>query len=483
MSGRHENYNLLEERWIPVLMANGEHKRVGIKEALAKAGRIRQIAASNPMDRFAIMRFLLALLYWCEGNPPDDLSEIPVDGFPPDWFAKLDENRDCFNLLGEGKRFYQWRRDGDSPLTAIYLIHEASPGDNTQHFSHSEEKGSGLCPACCAMGLLRLPVFATGGGAGKSPGVNAKPPFYMVFLGHSLAATLKLSWRQVSYMGIPAWVKPDTPLPKSGDVPFLLGLTWLSRRVWLGNPGECEASCAICGRRERLIYRSIFKGLGSTKTDEIRIWRDPHAIYEESKKGDITSLHAADVIGSSHAASGQWAKAVAGIIAKRPESPETKVWGVGFSTVQQCKFLEAIESKIPPLHLQGIQPHLEMFEQWQQQGTDMDRKVKKITDGDTPRKSDPKKIARQRSAVAAIRPDIEHRVSARLPELLTEDETAWVDAADEYAPLMKSIAKSLAPGFTAAALRRRDAIAELKPDMKPKAKRNKQTTRKKGGEK
>lgn len=66
------NYNLLEEKWIPVLWKDGHSGRVGIVEAFTQAGRIRQIAASNPMDRMAILRFLLALLYWCKGNPPDD---------------------------------------------------------------------------------------------------------------------------------------------------------------------------------------------------------------------------------------------------------------------------------------------------------------------------------------------------------------------------------------------------------------------------
>ena len=99
------DYNLLEEKWIPVLWKDGHSSRVGIIEALTQAGRIRQIAASNPMDRLAILRFLLALLYWCKGNPPDDKDSI--SSFPPDWFKKLDENKDCFNLLGEGKRFYQ----------------------------------------------------------------------------------------------------------------------------------------------------------------------------------------------------------------------------------------------------------------------------------------------------------------------------------------------------------------------------------------
>ncbi|MFH1069494.1 MAG: type I-E CRISPR-associated protein Cse1/CasA [Candidatus Glassbacteria bacterium] len=62
------SYNLLDEQWIPVLWADGKNSRVGIMEALTQAGRIRQVAASNPMDRFAVIRFLLALLYWCKDN-------------------------------------------------------------------------------------------------------------------------------------------------------------------------------------------------------------------------------------------------------------------------------------------------------------------------------------------------------------------------------------------------------------------------------
>jgi hypothetical protein len=45
------------------------------------------------------------------------------------------------------------------------------------------------------MGLLRLPVFATSGGRGKPPGINAKPPIYVIPLGLSLAETLRLSWK------------------------------------------------------------------------------------------------------------------------------------------------------------------------------------------------------------------------------------------------------------------------------------------------
>jgi hypothetical protein len=41
------NCHLLEENWIPVFWNNGNGGRVGIRAALAEAGRIRQVAASG----------------------------------------------------------------------------------------------------------------------------------------------------------------------------------------------------------------------------------------------------------------------------------------------------------------------------------------------------------------------------------------------------------------------------------------------------
>ena len=45
------NFNLLDERWIPVLYRDGRGERVGIRKAFEDAGSIRQTAAANPMDR------------------------------------------------------------------------------------------------------------------------------------------------------------------------------------------------------------------------------------------------------------------------------------------------------------------------------------------------------------------------------------------------------------------------------------------------
>jgi hypothetical protein len=61
-------FNLLSESWIPVLWVNGHPDRVGIRTALSDAWRIRQIAASNPMDNVSLLRFLLAVLMWCKDD-------------------------------------------------------------------------------------------------------------------------------------------------------------------------------------------------------------------------------------------------------------------------------------------------------------------------------------------------------------------------------------------------------------------------------
>jgi hypothetical protein len=47
------DFNLVDEPWVPILLHNGKVERYGIRETLLKAGNIRQLACSNPMDRAA----------------------------------------------------------------------------------------------------------------------------------------------------------------------------------------------------------------------------------------------------------------------------------------------------------------------------------------------------------------------------------------------------------------------------------------------
>lgn len=466
------DFNLLDEPWIPLLGTDGHFYRAGVMETLTGAGGIRGIAASNPMDRLAVLRFLLALLTWCRGDPPDESPPPPETGFPEDWFARLEEHRDGFNLLGDRKRFCQSRVKAEL-LSANYLVQEVPTGINPWHFRHATDEADGLCPACCALGLLRLPVFATSGGRGKPPGVNAKPPLYVVPVGPTLAGTLRLSWRASMNPGTPAWVDPEVPLPASGEVPLLTGLTWLPRRVWLEDPGE-PGPCIACGRSAPLIRRTVFAGIGSTKTDadgEGRIWRDPHAVYETVKiKGreSLQSLHASNALGSPDAAATQWARIAAGILGDRDPSLGRRLWLVGFATKDNDKYLEAAEMELDLPALddpERLARALESLRRWPGASKGIEKRFGDRSEGGAA------------SVLAAVRPEAEARVASILPDLLTGGDEAWKDAAaGAYAPLLRMTAGALAPGFTLEALRRRrrieaavpHALSEEKPKRKPR---------------
>jgi CRISPR-associated protein Cse1 family len=471
------HYNLLDQEWIPVLYHDGKMKRVGVHTAFAHAERIRQIAASNPMDRVAILRFFLALLYWCEGNPPDGAA--PGGALPSDWSAALDENRACFDLLGEGTRFYQRSSSDDKSgqLSANYLIQEVPTGTNLWHFRHSTDGKNGLCLSCCALGLLRLPLFATSGGRGKPPGVNAKPPVYVIPIGSSLADTLLLSWCNIPHpnLGTPTWENPGLELPQEGGVPLLTGLTWLPRRVWLGDPEEPEARCIACGLRDRLVRQCVFGGIGSTRSDEKgqgRVWNDPHVVRDGK---DV--VKPGNALGAPGAAAGQWAKILNGALNSHRLKRAPKAWVVSFATVQNDKYLEAMDFELP---LDGASDRdaiqeitAKRIELWWEEAAKL------------PRKAKPRKASRKHTeippVIAGIRPHIENRVFSMADELMAGSDDSWERAAREYSTMMATVAGSLSPGYTTAAVQRRRQLGRVMPDLKPSQKAAPKNDRKNRG--
>ncbi len=85
--------------------------------------------------------------------------------------------------------------------------------------------------------------------------------------------------------------------------------------------------------------------------------------------------------------------------------------------------------------------------------------------------------------VDGIRPHVEATVSVKVGELIAGGDEAWKQAASEYSPMMAALAKSLSPGYTIAAVKRRQEIASVKPNMRPNAKATKKPDPKKGGDK
>jgi len=463
------NFNLLEEGFIPVLWSDGKVGRVGIRRALAEAGGIRQIAASNPMDNVALLRFLLAVLYWCQGPPPSQGEKDKIlagAGFPPGWFGKLDQQKDCFNLLGEGKRFYQ-DKTAKRCRPTTELLQELPTGNNFRHFRRSDNPRDGLCPACCALGLMRLPLFSVSGLPDLKAGINGTPPIYVIPLGETLLGTLCLNWTRRESLGSPTWECSQEHTAPDAAIPLLAGLTALARRVWLHEPTE-PGPCSGCGSQQQSLIRTCeFQSAGAKQS---KSWDDPHVVYVQkaNSTGDVErrSMTAPDLTKSSFRLDRPWATLMAALLSSdkhRCVSGTTRLMVVGFAT-DQAKNIDVWERicTLPPCASgQSSDPAGEAITIWNEQGRKIPWRMKPKNS-----ESDGSQFV---SAVASIRPHVEARVSSNLADLLSQPEKAWPKAVDEYRQILPAVAGSLAPGFTVKATRRRGEIARALPDMTPKA--------------
>lgn len=474
MNQKTKNFNLLDEEWIPVLYRDGKRERVGIRKALEDAGKIRQIAASNPMDRVAILRFLLALLYWCKGNPPTNMDIVSNGEFPSEWFSKLDAHKDCFNLLGEGKRFYQ-DRDAHRPRAVTDLLQEIPSGNNFWHLRHSIDKKDGLCLACCAVGLLRLPLFSVSGLSGPGEpnlmaGINGVPPIYVVPLGAFLLETLTASWSPCMKPGVPAWVNPRVCTEPGKDVPVLLGLTLLSRRVFLHEPDKQADKCIGCGAKGMpIILTCEFQTAGRQENE---LWNDPHVVYRKETKRK--ALRAQDLTKpGTFRMDRPWPDVITHTVeTNRP----AVLLIVGFAT-NKAKNIDVWERTLELPSLESVRKTaVDKIKKWQKEGKGLARKMR------PPGKTTPsRKHVEIASVVAAIRPHVEDRVSAKAGDLLAGGDEGWEQAEEEYRSMMEVVARSLSPGFTTGALQWRKQIAGAVPDMRPRAESAKKPARKKGG--
>lgn len=269
-------------------------------------------------------------------------------------------------------------------------------------------------------------------------------------------------------------------------MPLLTGLTWLPRRVWLSTPRQIEGNCISCGSRARLITSAVFAGIGSTKTDADdsgRVWRDPHVVYEQGRKGGAAPLHARDALGSADAAAGQWAEVMASILRGGSvlddpgKTGNVSLWVVGFATVQNDKYLEAIEHTFPlPGTPDQAEALVKLVEQWRSETSSLVRKALPLH-----KKRGSQKHPELHASIAAIRPHVEGSVSAAMGNLIKGDVSAWKGAALQYHPMLEAVAQSLSPGFTTAAIQRRDQISRALLDMANKKAPARQAGTMKGG--
>lgn len=442
------SYNLLDENWIPVLYRDGRWERVGIRKALQDAGQLREVAASNPMDRVAVLRFLIALCIWLA----EDSGEKRGSGVSVKWRDLLKERKEAFELLGTSSRFFQYK-DAKRERTVTELLQEVPTGNNFVHFRHCIDGEEGLCLPCCAMGLLRLPMFNVSGLPGLKSGVNGVPPVYVVPIGETLDDTLKINCAGVTDAGTPLW-EASSSKPRAGVPALLTGMTATARRVWLHDPVATDAACIGCGSRTgSLVLTCEFAAAGSLENKD---WRDPHVLYQAAR--DNHAVRAQD-LRSAMKMDRPWTALAAEISAKAWPAGTKAVFAVGFAT-NNANNVDVWERRWEIPQANSTPENIEQFRSWEEAGNKLAYRIR------VPERDD---FGECTAAITSIRPHVETLVSAAI------NAGAMGDAGSAYSPALLAVSKSLSPGVTTGAVERRKRIAGIRPDLtaKPKAEKGK----------
>jgi len=441
-------FNLIDAPWIPVLYKTGKYSVIGIETALMDEGAF-QLAHSNPMDRLAVFRFLLGVCYWCADNTGISL---PDSGkIPQEWLHYLAENSQLFELLGDGRRFFQ-----DSHALRLRpstdLIQEVPAGNNFWHFKHTKDYVDGLCPACCAQGLLRMPLFAVSGLPNLKAGINGSPPVYTIFWGGSLMESLTMNWAPVEEMGEPAWV---SPMPSSGHVPLLTGMTMLPRRVFLHDPQGIAAACASCGvSTQPLIYSCFYDASGTIANQD---WKDPHILYDPDTGKPFKAPD--PVKAGEFRFDKPWQEVLSNFLRSHPPTSGHRLLLVGLAT-QQAKYIDVWEKYIVLKPYSGKKDERVDIRQWKRSLGKVSYRLGKY------KRSENRKIPLICKALfQSITPGVEHQISCQAGSLATSDLSGWQETAKLYWPAMRSIARAMFPGVTSGEYSLRRKVSSTLPKM------------------
>ena len=297
------NYNLLEEKWIPVLWKDGHTSRVGVLEALELPGEIHCIALASPLDLFAVHRFILTLLYWkaALANGVDHVRDslLTHSRVPVAVSAGIKKEAASFNLFDDKSPFMQDPSlrsiGGAEKKSAGSFFAECATGTNIAHFHHGDDENMRLCLPCATLGMLRVVPWTQSGGAGLTPSVHNAPPIMAMAAGANLALTLGLNLVPLDIeAGQARWSGFFKPADSTKPINYLEAFTWNPRRILLSSPET--GVCWYCGESGLPTIGKI----AYVKNDNTKLlkkggksipfsWHDPAGFYHDSDYAAIRS--------------------------------------------------------------------------------------------------------------------------------------------------------------------------------------------------
>jgi CRISPR system Cascade subunit CasA len=300
-------FNLVDELWLPVTLADdfpdramrNKLSRVSLREAFQYGDKIVDLRC-YPHERIALMRLLICIAQRALNGPRDEeewkrcraeMSKVAVH--------YLDDNKDCFNLFGDGPRFLQAHGSGEpgqKPVFKLALIDE----HGTTLFDAHVQPGEKMEAEDLAVALVTYQSFAAGGKSGgsepspkgritKSGKIRNEPQsgeaalcrdgaaLHAFILGENLCETIHWNLVCVAQISAPmTWSTAGKPVWEhrklaAKDLPealiktdYLGRLAPLGRAVWLG--GDLKQAKIANG-----LHYGVFADSKDSKTKKVKL--------------------------------------------------------------------------------------------------------------------------------------------------------------------------------------------------------------------
>ena len=275
------SYSVLYEPVISVRMPDDSFKSIGMRESILSAHLIEDIVGSNPLERYAVLRLLIAFaMDMMHPKTGYDRKELLQAGrFDPNivdaYIADCEKDGPRFDLFDPEYPFIQSKYDekldekAEKPVAVI--LHALPSGNNHVFIDHRSADSHSIAVPDAFRALCASYVFCAAGLAGPS-GVNNTPPLYTVMRGASLFETIVINMiseaeaKPLPYgTGEVPWRKNRVVIPKEqvAAVSLLEGMTWMPRRITLIREQD--------GGTIRRVYCQA--GLDFKGND---LWNDPH---------------------------------------------------------------------------------------------------------------------------------------------------------------------------------------------------------------
>jgi len=359
------SFNLIEEKWIPVVKRNGKRERIAPWEITVDYANNPIVSLDAPRADFngALIQFLIGLVQTFAAPKGEEDWDARWEN-PPDPWELREAFRKCtevFDLSGDGSRFMQdlHLRDTESRPLAMLLID--SPGENTvqKNTDFFVKRGfvSDMCLPCAAMALFTLQTNAPAGGQGVRTSLRGGGPLTTVIVGQTLWESVWLNVLERDRLAhlcrkeldaneykFP-WLAP-TRTSENGqqttahDVHACQMFWGMPRRIRLDLDDTVTGKCSLCGAElTKLVSSFRARNYGINYSGPWLHPLTPHSINRENiplpfhpQPGGLTYRYWLGLVIEDAGTRSQPAEVVRAFLRRRKDFPELRfrLWAFGY---------------------------------------------------------------------------------------------------------------------------------------------------------